>query len=1212
MKRRLATLALLVLLPLAGLTWLAGTGSGLRALTGLASTASGGRLQFAGVDGRLAGPLQIAEVQWQDGEQHITISQLQLAWSPAALSDGRLQVDALTIGELRIDSPAQQTPTPAPADLRLPLALAVDRLEIAAVHYNGSALANDLHARLASDGRQHRLVALSLRSGDVVIAGDGEIDGLAPFTLRADLAVHGQLAERPLALDLHAAGPLAQLPLRLQAKSGIAGDGEVLLTPFAAQPFASARIDLSDIDPAAWQAALPSARLAARIDIAPTGDGVSARFQISNSRPGPLDRQALPFTELAGAATWQAGRLQLPALRLTLAGGGELQGRGDWQGEQDGSLHLELTASRLDAGRLLAALRPTRLAGTIKAELGANAQQVRVDLADPRFRLRAAVEHAAATVRVEQLELAAGDARLQASGKLHTGDLSFSADARLDRFDPARFAALPAATLNATLQASGRLGSKPVVDGEFALRDSRFRDQPVSGQGKLRLAWPLLSDVDLQLALAGNRLQANGAFGRADDRLSVVIDAPQLAALGGEGGIAGRLELGGTLERPSLSASLQAATLGLPGSFRLRGLKLDSQLGADDDAALKLQLGVDEIGDGHSMNWAQALQLTVDGSRRSHRLRLTGKLSGGERLQLAASGGLSEMRWQGQLDELTVNAHDAARNLRLLAPAAVRLAGDGWSLGPLRLAGTPLDWQATLAASADASRLQAELQASGSRVGKVDAQLEATLASPWQLATDRPWQGRFDAAINDLAWLGELLGEQWRSAGELKAALRLAGTPGRPQLAGTVHGSRLAVSDTESGMRLEQGELAAEIADNRLQLRRFVFVSPHQPLPRPLRQRLGDAAAAQSAPGKLEVTGSIAIDPASSDGHANLDVVLDRVGVRQRPDQWLNLSGQGKLSWQQAALGLRGQLAVDAAWWQMAPAGAPRLSDDVIVQRPGQKTTASPRARLDLDLEIGLGRHFLFDGSGLSTRLAGSLRLTASGRDLPRASGTIRTRDGRFDAYGQQLEIERGELRFQGLPENPALDVRAVRKGLSVEAGVQISGTAQKPVLRLVSDPELPDAEKLSWLVLGHGPEGTGSGDASVLLAAAAGLLGNDSGKLVQQLKRSFGIDEFGVRQGSLDGSGRQAGSRIAGGSVDTTTSTGQQIFSIGKRLTETATLGYEQSLGTADSIVRLSVALTRDITLIGRAGSDNAVDVFYTLTWGLPPSRRGRREAAP
>ena len=33
--------------------------------------------------------------------------------------------------------------------------------------------------------------------------------------------------------------------------------------------------------------------------------------------------------------------------------------------------------------------------------------------------------------------------------------------------------------------------------------------------------------------------------------------------------------------------------------------------------------------------------------------------------------------------------------------------------------------------------------------------------------------------------------------------------------------------------------------------------------------------------------------------------------------------------------------------------------------------------------------------------------------------------------------------------------------GLAVEAGVQISGTAQRPIVRLVSDPDVPDVEKL-------------------------------------------------------------------------------------------------------------------------------------------------------
>src|SRR5574343_273652 len=188
---------------------------------------------------------------------------------------------------------------------------------------------------------------------------------------------------------------------------------------------------------------------------------------------------------------------------------------------------------------------------------------------------------------------------------------------------------------------------------------------------------------------------------------------------------------------------------------------------------------------------------------------------------------------------------------------------------------------------------------------------------------------------------------------------------------------------------------------------------------------------------------------------------------------------------------------------------------------PGSdKPAAALRPKLDLDIATDLGANFLFSGAGLSSRLAGEVRITAKGRDLPRASGTIRTRDGRFDAYGQKLAIERGVLSFNGLLDNPALDVRAVRKGLAVEPGVQISGTAQKPVVKLVSDPDLPDTEKLAWLVLGHGPEQRGARDPTPLFSAAAGLLGNDSGNVVQQVKKTFGFDELGVRQGSLGDTG--------------------------------------------------------------------------------------------
>ncbi len=351
-------------------------------------------------------------------------------------------------------------------------------------------------------------------------------------------------------------------------------------------------------------------------------------------------------------------------------------------------------------------------------------------------------------------------------------------------------------------------------------------------------------------------------------------------------------------------------------------------------------------------------------------------------------------------------------------------------------------------------------------------------------------------------------------------------------------------------------------------------------------------------------------------GNAWLDVRLDRLGAFQLPDQWVAISGIGRLSAGKPALGAQGKLAVDAGYWQLAKGGTPRLSDDVVVRRPGaEKPPPSATPRLDLDIATDLGSNFLFSGAGLSSRLAGEVRITAKGRDLPRASGTIRTRDGRFDAYGQKLAIERGVLTFNGLLDNPGLDVRAVRKGLAVEPGVHISGTWRRSrgEIKLVSDPELPDAEKLAWLVLGHGPEQMGAGDATTLLSAASGLLGNDSGNVIQQVKKTFGFLTSGsarAASATAAAASRSAGWRAA--AWTSPGSTGQQIFTVGKRLSSNALLSYEQTLGRAEGIVKLTVNLTRQIAVIGRAGSDNALDIFYTLTFGRPGTPAERSQPTP
>ena len=110
---------------------------------------------------------------------------------------------------------------------------------------------------------------------------------------------------------------------------------------------------------------------------------------------------------------------------------------------------------------------------------------------------------------------------------------------------------------------------------------------------------------------------------------------------------------------------------------------------------------------------------------------------------------------------------------------------------------------------------------------------------------------------------------------------------------------------------------------------------------------------------------------------------------------------------------------------------------------------------------------------------------TSAGHSAPQLSGEIRTIGGSYRAYSQQLQIETGVLRFTGPYDNPSLDVLAIRPNLSQRVGVQITGTALLPRVRLYADTDMTDAEKISWLMLGRAAA-NGGAEAAVLQQASA------------------------------------------------------------------------------------------------------------------------------
>jgi translocation and assembly module TamB len=286
-----------------------------------------------------------------------------------------------------------------------------------------------------------------------------------------------------------------------------------------------------------------------------------------------------------------------------------------------------------------------------------------------------------------------------------------------------------------------------------------------------------------------------------------------------------------------------------------------------------------------------------------------------------------------------------------------------------------------------------------------------------------------------------------------------------------------------------------------------------------------------------------------------------------------------------------GALRVDQARIRLPEETAPRLSDDVVVRNaagslpagaatatsvatPGPVTTP-PGRPLRLAVDLDLGNDFRVEGRGIATSLRGTLALAGESFGAPRLTGTIRTVGGEYRAYGQRLDIERGLLRFTGPLDNPALDVLAIRPNLIQKVGVQITGRAQSPYVRLYAEPDLPDAEKLSWLVLGRATP-AGGAEAALVQQAAVALLASRTGGGSGGLASRLGLDELSFSRSGAEG----------------------PSVTLGKRFASNFYAAYERSLSGALGTLFIFYDLSRRLTVRGEAGERTAVDLIFTFSF--------------
>ncbi|WP_323120959.1 translocation/assembly module TamB domain-containing protein [Burkholderia alba] len=478
------------------------------------------------------------------------------------------------------------------------------------------------------------------------------------------------------------------------------------------------------------------------------------------------------------------------------------------------------------------------------------------------------------------------------------------------------------------------------------------------------------------------------------------------------------------------------------------------------------------------------------------------------------------------------------------------------------------------AAFAAGNRLNATVHAQANRIGTIDASVAVPFAlrdGVFSVADDAPLSGKIDADVPALKTTGGLFGPSYLLDGRAALRLTVAGTPSKPNVSGMLTGDDLSATLVDQGVQLKDGVVRVKLTDNLVEFQQVEF---------------------HGAQGTLRAIGRVRLDGSEPDLTAS--IVADKLELFAAPDRKLSLSGKATVEndGPRGGIAINGKFTVDRALFDLPEESAPHLSDDVVIVRAdgtvrGETQTGTaiakptpaadkpapslaPRANVDIDL----GNDFRFKGHGADLGLRGTITvMSAPGLPL-RAVGNVRVSEGStYTSFGRKLAIENGFFTFNGPVSNPGINILAMRRNQEVEAGVQVTGTIQAPVAKLVSEPNVADNEKLSWLLFGHGTDqGNNLGQQNTMTTALA-LLGSATGKRVAQ---TFGLDEFSIGRSDV-------------GLTD------PQVVMVSKAINERFVLGYEQGLQSASNAFKATINLTRFWSVSAYTGTFQGVDLNYT-----------------
>ncbi|MBJ6800325.1 translocation/assembly module TamB domain-containing protein [Geomonas propionica] len=688
----------------------------------------------------------------------------------------------------------------------------------------------------------------------------------------------------------------------------------------------------------------------------------------------------------------------------------------------------------------------------------------------------------------------------------------------------------------------------------------------LAGEMKGRLQPGRRMDLSGHTALAGGRVlwRAKGdEFDASIERAEVAFERHYTGKAGGE------LVLHGSADATGAYRSQGEKVIGSQFTLRVdadrKGTRAAADLWLDTGGSLRAALDSDApagttlpgTGD-FSVQWSDIkpallrpwLPGTVNIEGELHG-SAKGRLLPGKRLEMAGEAGFSQgsARWQG-------NAGEASAAIR---SALLNFAWRGESLsGNLDLS------------------LADYGQAKGDFILPIPARLPVT-PNP-----NGTVQGSLSGTLQEHGFLNTFFpGLVQETRGTLSVDLKAGGTWGAPTVNGTLQLADAGAYLPSAGITLTGVELLARLEHDEMRIERLRALSGGGELVGNLLMRL-KGWQVQDYKGTLS-------------GQRFQTVYLPELTMYTSPQ--LTITGDAKKATINGDIGIPEMLISGSpAQHVVAP------SEDVVFEGapPKSKEAAIPLL-VDGRVKVVLGDKVQVEASGIDAQLGGSMELVLNGIDKIESSGEIKVIKGRYRAYGMNLEIVRGRIYYVNDPvTRPTLDVLALRTVGDVKAGVTVGGFLNAPVVKLYSEPTMPEVDILAYMVLGH-PMGSSNEQGGALATAAAGLFSfGKSESLQDQIKDRLGLSTLGLEQVDTSSTGRMGYKEIATtptGAISAKTPTaGESVFSVGKYLTPELYLSYGRSLITGQNLFRVRYDIFKRMQIETQSGSESGVDVYYKL----------------